>query len=455
MEMINRKKAQHDVERGQSRSPASSAQTNLSKGGTVVGGFMLRGAVALVALGLVLFTWTQITGSSSLKYAVVIDAGSTGSRVHVYRFKTSSGTVVLEDELFVQKKPGLSAYATEPEKGAESLVPLLTDALNVIPASQITKTPIRIGATAGLRMLPGNQADDLLQASRDLLRKKYNFKPFKDEAVSIMSGSDEGKFAWLAVNMLSGKLGAPPEETVGVIDLGGGSVQMMRALDTKSAETSPDGYVTPAIWQGKEYKLYVHSFLGYGLKAGRMAVLEQENAAASCMPKFAAGSYNYNNKAVDATGQAGSDFSKCRSVAVQALGVSKPCELTSGCAFNGKWGAIDGESNGAFYLLSYLYERIEQAGAGKFEPDEGLGQATVEQLKEAATEICQRSLDEIKSSSDLHPEDPSYFCLDLSFIHALLSEGFRISDFRMAKKFEIDNIKYEAAWSLGAALEML
>jgi hypothetical protein len=47
-----------------------------------------------------------------MRYAVVLDAGSTGSRVHSYRFRSSEkGVLTLVDDTFEQLKPGLSSFA--------------------------------------------------------------------------------------------------------------------------------------------------------------------------------------------------------------------------------------------------------------------------------------------------------------------------------------------------------
>ena len=47
-----------------------------------------------------------------------------------------------------------------------------------------------------------------------------------DKDVKILSGVDEGAFAWLTLNYLLGRLGGSEGETVAAIDLGGGSVQV-------------------------------------------------------------------------------------------------------------------------------------------------------------------------------------------------------------------------------------
>ena len=105
-------------------------------------------------------------GGGGKRYAVVIDAGSTGSRVHAFAFAASAGGgLELLSDTFEQLKPGLSSYASEPAAGAASLKPLLDKALAAIPASAATATPVEVRATAGLRMLPGDQAEELLQGA--------------------------------------------------------------------------------------------------------------------------------------------------------------------------------------------------------------------------------------------------------------------------------------------------
>lgn len=55
-------------------------------------------------------------GYKQLQYAVVIDAGSTGSRVLAYEFHVAylDGRLVLDSELFHEVKPGLSSYHDRP-----------------------------------------------------------------------------------------------------------------------------------------------------------------------------------------------------------------------------------------------------------------------------------------------------------------------------------------------------
>lgn len=131
-------------------------------------------------------------------YAVIFDAGSSGSRVHVFHFDQNLDLVHIgkDLELFEQLKPGLSAYAQKPQQAAESLVSLLEKAEGVVPRELRSKTPVRIGATAGLRALEGDASDKILRAVRDLLKHRSSFKADAD-AVTVLDGTQEGAYQWV------------------------------------------------------------------------------------------------------------------------------------------------------------------------------------------------------------------------------------------------------------------
>ncbi len=171
-----------------------------------------------------------------VQYVLMIDAGSTGSRIHVYKFNNCGATPELESEVFRQTKKmeggssGLSAYPDDPQGAARSLDQLMDEAMRVVPDKLKACTPIAVKATAGLRLLGPEKSQKILDAVRDHLEKDYPFPVVsrEDNGVAIMDGSDEGVYAWITTNYLLGNIGAPEhDETAAVFDLGGGSTQIV------------------------------------------------------------------------------------------------------------------------------------------------------------------------------------------------------------------------------------
>lgn len=114
--------------------------------------------------GIFLSSMCPINVSASILYGIMFDAGSTGTRIHVYTFvqKIPGQLPVLEGEIFHSVKPGLSAFVEQPKQGAETVQGLLEVAKDSIPRSHWKRTPVVLKATAGLRLLPEQKAQALL-----------------------------------------------------------------------------------------------------------------------------------------------------------------------------------------------------------------------------------------------------------------------------------------------------
>jgi guanosine-diphosphatase len=225
-----------------------------------------------------------------VQWALMIDAGSTGSRIHAYKFNNCQSSPTFEYEVFKQTRPGLSKYAKDPESAAKSLDPLMQEAERVVPRSMWKCTPVAVKATAGLRLLGHTESQEILDAVKDRLENKYQFAVVKNDGVVIMDGKDEGVYAWITANYLLDTLPSGPPKSgfdsqssitpYAVLDLGGASTQIVfkplfdrdgdGVEDDEGLEEGEHKY--DLHFGGQTHELYQHSYLGYGLMRARASV---------------------------------------------------------------------------------------------------------------------------------------------------------------------------------------
>jgi guanosine-diphosphatase len=221
-------------------------------------------------------TKSHSTTRPIVQYALTIDAGSTGSRIHVYKFNNCGPSPALEYETFLSINPGLSAYPRDPTAAAASLDPLLKEAERVVPKSMWNCSPVEVKATAGLRLLGTDQSQAILDEVRNRLETNYKFVVASEGSVEIMEGKDEGVYAWITANYLLNKIGegATSKDTLAVMDLGGASTQIVfePRFPAASGQLAEGEHKYLLKFGGKEFTLYQHSYLGYGLMRARRSV---------------------------------------------------------------------------------------------------------------------------------------------------------------------------------------
>ncbi|KAL8227175.1 hypothetical protein R6Q57_017007 [Mikania cordata] len=413
-----------------------------------------------------LATYVVPTSLSSNKYVVIFDAGSSGSRVHVFCFDENLDLVPNGDEieLFKQVWPGLSSYANNPKEAADSLLPLLADAQEYVPQDMQPNTPVKVGATAGLRQLGDETSERILQAVRDLLKTNSSFKT-NDDWVTVLDGSQEGSYLWIAINYLLSNIGKDYSETVGVVDLGGGSVQMAYAISEADAAKAPwevpgvDPYVKEWSLKGTKYYLYVHSYLNYGLLAARAQILGFEKDVANpCILAGYNGIYTYGGVDYKVSApSSGSSFDKCRVETIKALRQNESTCNYPKCTFDGVWNGGGGDGQNNLYVGSYFYDRARQVGF--INASDRVAEARPLDFKVAAELACQTPLEAaIYVYPGVDVEDVPYICMDLVYQYTLLVDGFGLQpskDITLVKQIEYQNKLVEAAWPLDTAIETM
>ncbi|KAI8454480.1 ectonucleoside triphosphate diphosphohydrolase 1 [Phakopsora pachyrhizi] len=185
-------------------------------------------------------------------YGIVIDAGSSGSRIQIYSWRSSQVESMIRKEAGdplnvlpriekgvprgsdwqMKVEPGISSFATHPDDVGDYLKPLLDHASKVIPPDQIPLTPIYLLATAGMRLVPQKQQDQILRLACQYARQNYRFRlPDCQKNVRVISGEEEGGFGWIAVNYLMDGFDKHGKDhklasTYGFLDMGGASTQI-------------------------------------------------------------------------------------------------------------------------------------------------------------------------------------------------------------------------------------
>ena len=435
---------------------------------------------------------TKCSKSSSpdkplIQYALMIDAGSTGSRIHVYRFNNCGPSPELEHEEFkmTEKKEGgsgLSSYKSDAEGAAKSLDVLMDVALKTVPTNLQSCSPVAVKATAGLRLLGPELSNNILKAVRHRLENNYPFPVASAEkgGVEIMDGKDEGVYAWITTNYLLGKIGGPDKSpTAAIFDLGGGSTQIVFEPTFPSVSGGMPGKLAEGDHKyalnfgGRKFELYQHSHLGYGLMAAREAIHKavaqaKHDTAGSTDPDWAskpllnpciAPGMSRDVNVTLATGSAitvtmtglspeddGGSPAQCRGLAEKILQKDAGCAITP-CSFKGvhqpsleKTFATED-----VYVFSYFYDRTRPLGM----PDS----FTIRELWDLTTRVCggRKSWDVFEGVAGAKEEleGRPEWCLDLSFVMALLHTGYELPvgrEVKIAKKIKGN----ELGWCLGA-----
>lgn len=372
----------------------------------------MMGKAVLFALLLIAACADATLPYEEVGFGLMIDAGSTGTRVHTYRWLTTPGTALPEftDDFFKEVSPGLSSFHKNPNEAGKSIIPLLEDAKSHMPESYWSTAMVTVKATAGLRLLGDEVQEAILDSVFNTL-KQYPFQCDRGR-VSVISGVEEAVGAWLTVNYLLDTLTGPQDSTVGILDLGGASTQV--ACVPVSAQGRSE-HVTLVTLGHVTTPVFVISHLKYGLMEARKrldrTVLERGSAvgevvANPCFPKGWNGTGSGQAGADGMSFRGTGDFAECQQIMSEVMQPARELRTPS--------------CNGRFLAMSYYYDVLPSVGLG---PVVG-----VRDVERKASEICRLSYGELQSTvKDARPGFVARACGDLLYIAALLQGPVALS----------------------------
>ncbi len=446
-------------------------------------------------------------------HGMMIDAGSSGSRMHVYEFepRTLEGKKEISEAVAGNKlsypggnsrwtdrlRPGIASFA---EKSDEELLPAVTEYLSPLlefakavlhtKSDQFSEFPIYLKATAGMRMLTHKDRDRVITACRKVLGNS-TFK-FEREYARVISGEEEAIYGWAGANFVLGNLlqssegtgtVSSPKLTHGTVEMGGASSQIAFYQNNEDIMSS---LFKLQIGQGKHWNVYAHSFLYFGVNeawdrlgaklATSSGVTNSSNIEGSVHnPCLAGGAkLDFDSKIFYVDGHeshlrdedgryssystvlrndnATGDFEKCSEIA-QSL-VNKEYNGWCNFAHNG-----DCSANGAYQPP--LPQRSESFGeflafSNYYSIFDFLGipdRSNLRTLQNASAHVC--SMDETElmefNAERFDPEDAVKMCFRSAFAFHLLHDGY---GFQMNDNITATDVVqgHKVGWALGSML---
>ncbi|XP_077114454.1 ectonucleoside triphosphate diphosphohydrolase 7 [Ranitomeya variabilis] len=449
------------------------------------------------------------TEDAKLNYGIIIDCGSSGSRVFVYFWPPHNGNP--HDLLDIKQmrdrgskpvvkkiKPGISSVAATPEKASDYMNPLLAYAALYIPKAKHKETPLYILCTAGMRVLPESQQTAILQ---DLVRdvpQEFDFL-FSEAHAEVISGKQEGVYAWISINSVLGRFDHVVEEedavvavtigtqedaiirkrTVGIIDMGGGSLQIAyevpKTMTFPSTEHEEVAKMMLAEFnlgcdlQHSEhvYRVYVTTFLGFGGNFARQryedsvfnetvtknrALGEQKGINPSspyldpCLPVGHKDKIQRQEQDFHMLGKG--NWDGCRQLLEPLLSKSNDSQAY----LNGVYQPAIDFSNSEFYGFSEFYYCTEDVlRMGGVYDNEKFSKAAKDYCSMPWTTLSERFSQGLYSGhADLHRL--KYQCFKSAWMHKVLHDGFHFpSNYPNLKTAQLVYDK-EVQWTLGAML---
>ncbi|XP_065507726.1 ectonucleoside triphosphate diphosphohydrolase 4 isoform X1 [Caloenas nicobarica] len=451
------------------------------------------------------------TNNPNLNYGIVVDCGSSGSRIFVYCWPRHNGNPhdlldikQMRDKtrkpVVMKIKPGISEFASSPEKVSDYISPLLSFAAEHVPRAKHKETPLYILCTAGMRILPESQQKAILEDLLTDIPVHFDFL-FSDSHAEVISGKQEGVYAWIGINFVLGRFEHTDDEdeaivevhvpgsenkesifrkrTVGILDMGGVSTQIAYEVPkTVSFASSQQEEVAKnllaefnlgcdAHQTEHVYRVYVATFLGFGGNAARQRyedslftstvlknrLLGKQTGMSSdlpyldpCLPLDAQDEIQQNGQTMYLRGTG--DFNLCREIIQPFMNKTNETQTS----LNGVYQPAVHFQNSEFYGFSEFYyctEDVLRMG----------GDYNAAKFMKAAKDYCATKWSVLRehfdrglyaSHADLHRL--KYQCFKSAWMYEVFHSGFSFPVSYNNLKTALQVYDKEVQWTLGAIL---
>ncbi|CAG5105520.1 Oidioi.mRNA.OKI2018_I69.chr1.g2197.t1.cds [Oikopleura dioica] len=243
-------------------------------------------------------------------------------------------------------------------------------------------------ATAGMRMIPQEAQDAILNKLRTSVPSMTSFV-FAEQNVGVITGKEEGIYAWIAANYVLGKLKftkfGNKIPSTGIIDMGGGSMQIAFEVPKDANIEKHDNIAHVSLGStGLDYDLFVTTHLGFGANEALRRHIEtlpasDESTSDPCFPANFVG--DVHDRSISGTG----DYQSCYSSLKPLLEKSSCPADDETCSLAGSY-QPSLSSVGEFFGFSEFYYTTSEYCATEWEKleenwKEGMYKADANRLK--------------------------------------------------------------------------
>lgn len=354
----------------------------------------------------------QNTPCQNRQCIAVVDAGSTGSRVHLYAYDLDASHHPIQiDEIWSQKiRPGFSTL------NKESIDSYLTKLFSSAPEQNV---PVYFYATAGMRLLSHPTQQQYYHALQQWFATQPQWQLIEAKTIT---GREEGVLGWLAVNYQLGAFSEPNKPLVSVMDMGGASVQI--TFPVKHSENiSPQDLMEINVL-GHPVALFVHSFLGLGQTLLSQQFLDEEK----CYPR----GYQLPSALLGE-----GDALSCQQEVTKLINGVHAVNNVTGSASSentsNTWYALGGVTN-------LVQDKLFAFDNNQFTSEDLLQQAN--------SQICHQQWSDLYNKYPKNDYLPGY-CLFASYYYALMINGYGL---KPEQPINMLPAYKSADWSLGVVL---